>query len=167
MTSFQIFFLQFGFALLVLGALAWKYVWPRLNVLLLHAALLPLAFVHSFRFIGMVFLVPGVVGSDMPRGFLAQAAYGDLLTAILAFATVLLLLRNSPAAIGLAWIYNIVGFVDLLNAFYKGITQVNHSLFGQLGAGWYVPTVIVPVLLVTHFMAFLLLTKRRSAAESA
>jgi len=166
MTSYQIFFLQFGFALLVLLLLAWRYVWPRLNAIPLPSALLALAFVHSFRFVGMVFLVPGVVSVELPRNFLAEVGYGDLLTAVLALLTVLALLRNSRSAIALAWVYNTVGLVDLLNAFYKGITQVDHSMFGLLGAGWYVPTVIVPVLLVTHFMGFVLLARRRSQSPA-
>ncbi len=167
MTSFQIFLLQFSFALFVLILVARRYVWPRLNAIPFYSALLALAFVHSFRFLGMVFLVPGVVSAELPRNFLAEVAYGDLLTAILALLTVLALLQNSRSAILLAWIYNVVGFVDLLNAFYKGITRVDHDMFGLLGAGWYVPTIIVPVLLVTHVMAFLLLAKRRGESHSA
>ena len=101
---------------------------------------------HSFRFIGLAFLVPGVVSPDLPSAFAHSAAYGDIVAATLALLS-LLSLPGGPGVV-LAWGFNIWGTADLLNAFY----QANHAglLAGQLGAAYFIPTLLVPLLLVTH-----------------
>ena len=78
---------------LVLGYVAWllcfgAYIWPRLKSMDRVEAQRAIATLHSFRFFGLVFILPGVVGPNLPAGFAAFAAYGDLATGILAmFAT--------------------------------------------------------------------------------
>jgi hypothetical protein len=42
------------------------YIWPRLRILERNDALIPLAVPHTFRFIGLSFLVPGVVSPSLP-----------------------------------------------------------------------------------------------------
>jgi hypothetical protein len=73
----------------------------------------------------------------------------------------LLALISLPRAAGvvIAWIFNLWGFTDLLNAFY----QANHAglLAGQLGATYFIPTVIVPLLLITHGLAFRILLQHQ------
>jgi hypothetical protein len=117
----------------------------------------PLLILHSFRFIGLAFLVPGVVSPDLPHAFAHSAAYGDILAAILALLALLLL----PSAVGaaVAWIFSLWGSADLLNAFY----QANHAglLAGQLGAAYFIPTVIVPLLLITHGLVFRILLQHQ------
>ncbi|MGH7727943.1 MAG: hypothetical protein ACREM2_04010 [Vulcanimicrobiaceae bacterium] len=114
---------------------------------------------HSFRFIGLAFLVPGVVAADLPAAFAVPAAGGDLATAILA----LLALATLGGRIGIAltWTFNLWGTVDLLNAFYQGNRAGLAA--GQLGAGYFIVTVLVPLLLVTHALVFRLLLQRRNA----
>jgi hypothetical protein len=104
----------------------------------------------------MAFLVPGVVASTLPTSFAYPAAYGDLLAAVLAFVALIALrlgLRWAVAA-PLIWIFNLVGTVDLLYALFQG-TQL--GLVEQLGAAYFIPTIAVPALLVTHFLVFRLL----------
>jgi hypothetical protein len=117
----------------------------------------PLLILHSFRFIGLAMLVPGVVSADLPSAFAHPAAYGDIIAAILALVSLLLL----PGAAGVtaSWIFNIWGLADLLNAFY----QANHAglLAGQLGAAFFLPTLIVPLLLITHGLAFRILVQHQ------
>ncbi|MEE8056050.1 MAG: hypothetical protein V3T38_08400, partial [Gammaproteobacteria bacterium] len=57
-------------------------------------------------------------------------------------------------ALALVWLFNIVGTVDLLNA----LRHVNVA--PAFGAAWYIPTFLVPLLLVTHFMIFVRLLRR-------
>ena len=155
------FFVSIAFSFVTWGMLAARYVWPRLRVLPRADALRPLLMLHSFRFIGMAFLVPGVVSPDLPSAFAQSAAYGDLIAAILALLSLLLL--PSGAGVVSAWIFNLWGSFDLLNAFY----QANRTGLspGQLGAMYFIPTVIVPLLLITHVLAFRILLQRQS--ESA
>jgi len=128
------------------------YVAPRLAALPLRVALIPLLLLHAFRHVGMVFLVPTVVGPSLPTAFAVPAAYGDLLAALLAIAA---LRMEWSSAIALVWPFNVVGTLDLINAFYQGLR--NNVL---LGAAYYIPTFVVPALFVTHAMIFAMLTRR-------
>ena len=149
----MIFFASIAFSLIAWGIVTARYIWPEFRLRPRLEGLRPLLILHSFRFIGLAFLVPGVVSPDLPPAFAHSAAYGDIIAAMLA----LLALISLPRAAGvvIAWIFNLWGFADLLNAFY----QANHAglLAGQLGATYFIPTVIVPLLLITHGLAFRIL----------
>jgi hypothetical protein len=136
------------------------YVWPQLRDLPRTAALRPLLMLHSFRFGGLAFLIPGVVSPELPAAFAQSAAYGDVVAAVLA----LLALVSLPGKLGIAiaWVMNVWGSIDLLRAFYEG-NQVG-LMAGQLGAGYFIPTVFVPLLLITHGLMFRLLLKRDERA---
>jgi hypothetical protein len=150
------FYVSIAFSLIAWGIVTARYIWPELRLRPRVEALRPLLILHSFRFIGLAFLVQGVVSPDLPPAFAHSAAYGDIIAAMLA----LLALISLPSAAGevIAWIFNLWGFADLLNAFY----QANHAglLPGQLGATYVIPTVIVPLLLITHGLAFRILLRR-------
>jgi hypothetical protein len=113
------------------------------------------------RFLGLSFLVPGVVSPALPAAFAVPAACGDFVAGILAIAATIVLAKRASWAIAAVWIFNIWGAADLLFAFYSGPhAQIQP---GTLGAAFYLPTAIVPSLLVTHFLIFrLLLRKERS-----
>ena len=153
MDSVQIFGLQFLLSLLGYGLIAKWYVAPRLAALPLHDGLIPLLFLHAFRHLGLVFLVPAVVAPTLAQGFAVPAAYGDLLAGLLAFLAIVALRKRWSLAFALTWLVNIVGTLDLLNA-------LRHAdVIPHLGAAWYIPTFVVPALLVTHFMIFAMLIK--------
>ena len=147
------FFVSIAFSLVVWGIVAAQYIWPHLRARQQADALRPLLTLHSFRFVGLAFLVPGVVSPDLPAAFAHSAAYGDIVAAILALLSLLLLSRGVGTVV--AWTFNLWGLVDLLNAFYQG----NHAglLAGQLGATYFIPTLIVPLLLITHGLIFRIL----------
>ncbi len=153
MNSQIAFFGSIAFASIAWGIVTARYIWPRLRQLPRAEALRPLLILHSFRFIGLAFLVPGVVSPELSPAFAHAAAYGDIVAAILA----LLALISLPGASGIAisWIFNIWGAVDLFNAFY----QANHAGLsaGHLGSTYFIPTVIVPLLLITHGLGFRIL----------
>lgn len=152
MTPTQIFGLQFALSLLVGSLLARWHVWPRLAALPTRRALEPLLFVHATRYVGLVFLVPTTVPPGLPAAFAVPAAYGDLLAACLALLALLALRGEWPGALALTWLFNLVGFADLLYALSQGV-----RLEIQLGAAYYIPILVVPVLLITHVMIFALL----------
>ena len=151
------------FASVIFGFVAWsivsaRYIWPQLRHKPRETALRPVLILHSFRFLGLAFLVPGVVSPDLPPAFAQPAAYGDIIAAILALLTLLLLPRS--AGVVLAWIFNVWGSVDLLNAFYQGNSA--GLLAGQMGAAYFIPTFFVPILLITHGLAFRILLQPQS-----
>ena len=158
MTIQAIFLLQFVSSLLVMGLLARWLLASQLAKLPIKEALFWLTLPHAFRYIGMVFLVPGVVTQPLPDYFAIPAAYGDLLAGILALLALVALRNKLTFAIGAVWLFNIVGTIDLVNA-------LRHVDVAQnFGSAWYIPTMLVPVLLITHFMIFVRLLK--SAAET-
>ena len=152
------FFVSILFSFMAWGMVSARYIWPRLRLQQRAEALQPLLILHSFRFIGLSMLVPGVVSPDLPPTFAHPAAYGDIIAAVLALVALLLL--PSAAGIAVAWIFNVWGTIDLLNAFY----QANHAglLAGQLGAAFFLPALIVPLLLITHGLAFRILLQRQA-----
>ena len=151
------FFASIAFSLIAWGIVAARYIWPELRLRPRAEALQPLLILHSFRFIGLAFIVPGVVSPDLPAAFAHPAAYGDVIAAILALLSLLLL--PSAAGVAAAWIFSVWGSVDILNAFY----QANHAglLAGQLGAAFFLPTLIVPLLLITHGLTFRILLQHQ------
>ena len=140
------FFVSIAFSFIAWGIVTARYIWPELRLRPRAEALQPLLILHSFRFIGLAVLVPGVVSPDLPSAFARFVAYGDFIAAILAVLSLLLL--PSAAGVALSWIFNVWGAAELLNVFYQG----NHAglLAGQLGAAFFLPTLIVPLLLITH-----------------
>jgi hypothetical protein len=156
---------------LVLGYVAWSlcfgaYVLPRLKSMDRAAAQRAIATVHSFRFFGLVFILPGVVGPGLPTGFAVFAAYWDLATGILAMLA-LLTVRISP----LFWLFvvafNIVGTADLILDYYHATRVGLPALAGQLGATYAIPIIYVPALMITHLAAFYLLLRPQPKAAQA
>ncbi|HYR71508.1 MAG TPA: hypothetical protein VEP12_08990 [Candidatus Acidoferrum sp.] len=154
MNSQQIFGLQVLLSFLVYGLVAKWYVTPRLAPLPLETALQPLLVLHALRHMGMVFLVSTVVGPSLPASFAVPAAYGDLLAGLLALAAIVALRARSRIALPLTWMFNVIGLLDLVNAFYQGLA---HDV--QLGAAYFIPTFVVPALVITHVMIFRMLVR--------
>src|SRR5580704_11549087 len=154
------FFVSIAFSFIAWGMVTARYIWRELRVRPRAEALRPLLILHSFRFMGLAFLVPGVVSPDLPPAFAHSAAYGDLVAAILA----LLALISLPSATGvaIAWLFNLWGAADLFNAFY----QANHAglMAGQLGPTYFIPTLIVPLLLITHGLGFRILLQHQKVS---
>jgi hypothetical protein len=154
--------LPFAFAVLS-GLLAWgavsrRYLWPRLELLDLAPAAEPILYLHTFRYIGLSFIAPGVVGAALDPGWALGAALGDIGAAVLA-AMALVLLRTRAARPAL-WLFNVWGTLDLLRAFVDGVPKRTNL---SLQATWFIPTVLVPLLLCTHAMLYLLLLRRSTA----
>ena len=160
MNSSQIFWMQLLTSVVVFGIVAVWYVWPYLTKLSRNSALILLLFVHVPRYVGMTLLVPGMVDPKLPREFLSSAAYGDLLEAALALASIFALRSNWRFAVPLVWVTNTWGFVDLLNGV-RGVLQLNVPSF-NLSTIWYVYTFYAPVVIVSHVMIFWILIKSKS-----
>jgi len=142
---------------LVLGYVAcllWFSVFllPKLKSRSRFQAQRVIATIHSFRFFGLVFLIPGIVGPHLPAGFATFAAYGDFTTGVLAILA-LLMARIRPLFWFFVVAFNLVGTVDLFDAYYNAVRGGLPALAGQLGAAYVIPIIYVPVLMITHFVA--------------
>jgi hypothetical protein len=156
---------------LILGYVAWllcfgTYVMPRLKSMDMVAAQRAIATLHSFRFFGLVFIVPGLVGPNLPASFARFAAYWDLATGVLAILA-LLTVRIRPLFWFFVVAFNLVGVIDLTLDYYHAVQVGLPALAGQLGVTYAIPIIYVPVLMITHVVAFYLLLRPQPEAVRA
>lgn len=156
---------------LIFGYVAWllcfrAYIMPWLKSMDRVATHRAIATLHSFRFFGLVFIIPGLVGPNLPTGFATFAAYWDFATGVLAMLA-LLTVRIRP----LFWLFvvafNLVGVVDLVLDYYHATRVGLPAMAGQLGATYWIPILYVPVLTFTHIVAFSLLLRPQPKAVRA
>ncbi len=159
-----LFGISVAFGLAVWGAVAWHYIWPALRERPSPENLKPILLLHGFRFLGLAFIVPGVVSPDLPAAFARPVAYGDFITATLAlFALAGLGTRAGTVA---TWVFNIFGTADLLFGFYQGAVISLPATPGLLGAGYFILFAYVPLLFITHGLAFRILLRTNVIAQS-
>lgn len=156
---------------LVLGYVAWllcfgAYLWPKLKSMDPVSAQRAIATLHSFRFFGLVFILPGVVGPNLPASFTVFSAYGDLATGLLAILALLTIRMRAPF-----WTfvvaYNLAGVTDLVGDYYHAIRAGVPAIAGQFGATYYIPVIYVPLLMITHMVAFYLLVRAPGRRQTA
>jgi hypothetical protein len=155
---------------LVLGYVVWlpflaTYILPRLRSMPPFNAHRAIATLHSFRILGLVFLLPGVVGPDLPAGFSVFAAYGDFATGLLALLA-LFAIRKRSLFWPLVVAFHAVGAVDIFVDYYHAIRLGLPAIAGQLGAAYVIPVLYVPLLMITHMVALYWLVRPESAFSS-
>ncbi|MBN8993387.1 MAG: hypothetical protein J0H42_34560 [Rhizobiales bacterium] len=150
-------------AFLTSSVVAITYVWPAVRAMPRYDALRLLAAFHAFRFLGMNFLVSGFVSPELSSDFASKVGWGDLIAASLALLSMAALSWRWSIAIPMVWIFNIWGTLDLLNAYYMGVKIGNPGLFG---AAIYIPALYVPLLLIAHVLAFVILLRTTPVARS-
>jgi hypothetical protein len=148
---------------LILGYVAWllcfgTYLLPWLRSMDGVQAHRAIATLHSFRFFGLVFILPGVVSPGLPAGFATLAAYGDFATGLLALLA-LLTIRMRPVFWLSVVTFNLVGAADIFLDYYRAIQTGLPARAGELGAAYAIPIIYGPLLMITHFTAFYLLVR--------
>jgi len=130
------------------------YLLPRLGELKPRGVLLPILLLHSLRHLGLMFLAPGAIYAGMPPEFAYPAAVGDLVSALLALASIPAVANGWKAARPLVWVFNVFGTLDLVSA----ITLATiYQAQAHMGLAYWIPAFWVPALLVTHYITFLVL----------
>lgn len=144
------------FSTLIFWIAAKLYVLPKLHELRPRSILLPILLLHALRHLGLMFLAPGATYAGIPRQFAHPAAYGDLLTAVLAVAAIPAVAKSARIAKPLVWIFNLEGTLDLIVAITLATT---HDASAKMGPAYWIPAFWVPALLVTHYLTFLVLLR--------
>jgi hypothetical protein len=157
-----LFGISVAFGLAVWGAVAWQYIWPALRERPSPENLKPIMLLHGFRFLGLAFLVPGVVSPELPAAFSRPVAYGDFITASLALIALAAL--GTRAGTVATWAFNIFGTADLFFGFYQGAVISLPDKEGLLGAGYFILFAYVPLLFITHGLAFRILLRTKVVA---
>ena len=155
-----LFGISVAFGLAAWGAVAWHYIWPALRKHRSPEGLKPVLLLHAFRFLGLAFVVPGVVSPELPATFAQPLAYGDLIAAILALLALATLKTSAGTAV--TWVFNTIGTADLLFAFYQGSRVSLPDKLGLLGAGYFILAAYVPLLLITHGLTFRILLRTKA-----
>ncbi len=158
MTAFQILNVQSTFSLVAFALIARWHVAPKLSGASIEDYLLPLAWVHVFRYAPMTLLVPGQVSASMPADAAAAIAYGDLVSALAALVAVMFLHGKWKGALAVAWIFNIIGSADVVNAIREAIGARMYDI--PTGFNWYIVNFYAPLLIVTHVMMFYRLIRK-------
>jgi hypothetical protein len=158
MSNAIIFLYGFALSLLVYALLA-KFVWfDRLKAQPSGKTDALLLVPHGFRHLGLLALVPQVVGEPITKtAFAAMVAYGDAIVAPLALVAMWLWLSGSRMARPFTWLFSVVASLDLLNAIYGALTLPAYDF--SIGAFWIVLTCLVPLLIVTQAMIVMRLAK--------
>jgi hypothetical protein len=164
MPASVLFAVSAAFGLVVWGGVAWHYIWPALRERPSPENLKPILLLHGFRFLGLAFVVPGVVSPGLPAAFGQPVAYGDFITAILALLALATLGTHTGTAT--TWVFNIFGAADLLFAFYLGNRISLPDSPGLLGAGYFILAAYVPLLLITHGLTFRMLLQTKAVAPA-
>lgn len=151
------------FSTLIFWAVAKIYILPNLHKWDPKKVVVPILLLQSTRHLGLMFLAVGVIRTGMPAEFAYPAALGDFAAAIMAIIAVLLLLRGAAAAWPLVWVVTVFGAIDFLAAIALA-TVFDASQY--MGASWWIPALWVPALLVGHYVTFVVLWRRKTAAES-
>jgi hypothetical protein len=152
------------FSTLVFWIAARLYLLPRLHLLAPRTILLPILLLHSLRHLGLMFLTPGGTYPGIPAEFAYPAAYGDLLAALLALASIPAVATNHTSARVLLWIFNLEGSLDLMAA----ITLATlHDAAPFMGPAYWIPAFWVPALLVTHYITFVILVRHWPGAANS
>jgi hypothetical protein len=158
MTPSTIFYIQLTGAMLLAAVVALRWLWPAVSARPIESVLPPMVALHGLRTIALVFLEPGVVDAAISRDVLQAIAYGDLATAALAIATLVALRPGSRVGIALAWVFNVVGAVDLTLGSLQGLTSgIGVHLTPALL--WF-PTFLIPALFMTHVLMVARLLRR-------
>jgi hypothetical protein len=164
MPSPILFGITVAFGLTAWGVVAWHYIWPALRERASPENLKPVLLLHAFRFLGLAFVLPGVVSPELPATFGQPVAYGDLMTAILALLALATLRTRSGTVV--TWVFNVFGTADLLFGFYQGNRISLAATPGLLGAGYFILAAYVPLLLITHGLAFRILLQTKVVVPS-
>ena len=150
MTAFQILALQSTFSLVAFALIARWHIEPRLPKSSIEGYLLPLAWVHVFRYTPMTLLVPGQVAASLPAATAATIAYGDLASALAALVAVIFLKGKWKGALAVAWLFNLIGIGDIVISTGAAIGAKMYDI--PIGFNWYIVNFYVPALVVTHVM---------------
>lgn len=143
---------------LITFSLAFRwYVFPRLAILSIYDALIPMVLIHGLRYLGMAFMVDTQVYEAFPDDLAFIVGVWDFSTSILAIITAFSLKNKWKYAIPLTWVFNIFGFTDLLVAFPQvfAIEFYNYDL----GTMWWAFTTIGVVNVISHIYIFIRLIK--------
>jgi hypothetical protein len=164
MNNFFFIPVSFVTALVVFGFAAKWYYWPWATRVSFKDAATPILLMNATRFIGLGFLVPGLVSSELSPFFSTAAAGGDMLAAGLALLALAMVRLELPGAKVAVWVATLEGFADFVDAYVLGFTYAKPELLQGM---YFIPTFLAPLLMVSEVVLFGLLIRRSATMKLA
>jgi len=159
------FFISYATAFAVFSLAAKWYLWPAIKDLSPKNALTPLLLYACLRVNGLMFLMPGLVSSSLPKALATPTAYGDFGAMCLALLALWPLRAGNVLAAPMVWLFNIEGLLDLV---YANVSTFKDQVDPTyLGVSYYLATLNVPAMTVVHVLIFIYLLTRGAEAFKA
>lgn len=159
------FFISYAVAFLVFGLIAKWYIWPNIKDRAIKTALTPLLLYACLRVNGLMFLMPGLVSPELPSAFAIPTAYGDLAAVLLALLALACVRLESPFAVPVLWLFNILGLLDLI---YGNISSMVAGVDpAQWSTAYYLVVLNVPAMVVVHVLMIAYLLRHRTEPSAA
>ena len=164
MTPFLVLATQSTLSLILSVLLARWYLAPQLSGRSRDQAVLPLLWIHVFRYAPLTLLAPGQADPRIPPEVIGAVAYGDLVATVFALAAIVAIKMKLRAAIGLVWLFSMVSIADLVYSTARAVGSEMYNFY--MGWSWYIVNFYVPLLIVTQVQIVYYLLKRPAAIAS-
>jgi hypothetical protein len=162
MTPFWVLNIQSTLSLILFVLIAKWYVAPRLAGRSRNHAILPLLWIHAFRYAPLTLLAPAQADPHIPADVVAIVAYGDLIAALFALPAIVAVKLHWRAATALIWLFSLVSVADLVYATARAIGSQMYTFY--MGWSWYIVNFYVPMLVVSQVMIIYYLFTREETA---
>ncbi len=150
MSSFLVLNIQSTFSLILFILIARWYVAPRLSGRSRNEAILPLLWIHPFRYAPLTLLAPGQANPRIPADVIGVVVCGDLLAAVSALLAIVAVKLHLKVATALVWLFSIASVVDLVYSTARAIGSQMHTFY--IAWSWYIVNFYVPMLIVSQAM---------------
>ena len=146
-------------SLIVFATISKWYVVPRLKTVGRAEALVPLLWIHVFRYVALQAFSAQRDGFPISDGGLMEIVVGDVAGMVIAFSTVVALRYRARLAIPLAWLLVAETIFDTVTNIRGGIHE---NLMGAAsGVTWLILGFYVPLLIVSLALIIWQLYSRR------
>jgi hypothetical protein len=158
MTPFWVLNIQSTLSLILFILIARWYVAPRLAGRSRSQAILPLLWIHAFRYAPLTLLAPGQADPNIPAGVVGVVAYGDLIAAVFALLAIVAVKLELRIATALVWLFSIISVADLVYSTARAVGSQMYTFY--MGWSWYIVNFYVPMLIVSQVMILYYLITR-------
>lgn len=164
MTPFWVLNIQSTLSLIVFILIARWYVAPHLAGRARNEAVLPLLWIHVFRYAPLTLLAPGQADPHIPADVVGVVAYGDFVAALFALLAIVAVKLQLRSATAFVWLFSIVSVADLIYGAARAAAAHLYTFY--IGWSWYIVNFYIPMLIVSQVMIIYYLITRPSAASS-
>ena len=159
LSPYVIVTIQFTLGLIIFGTACREYVLGWLQRSDVFVAIAPVLLYQGFRFLGLTMLAPDQVAPGQDMDAIEVIAYGDLAASVAGIIAALAAYRRSALTVPLAWLFSVIGIVDLLSV--SVTVSIARTLEEGIGVMWITFGLIAPLLVLSHGYVLHVLIRRK------